>query len=64
MYIYIMLMQTMEAPVVWDAMILKLIPLACVDSLPSYGTNYFRQQWLRHWLDAYGPKPLPEPMVI
>ena len=28
-------------------MILKLIPLACVDSLPSDGTNYFRQQWLR-----------------
>ena len=33
----------------------EIVPLACVDSLPSNCTNYFRQQWLRHWLDAYAP---------
>ena len=33
----------------------EYVYLACVDSLPSNCTNYFRQQWLRHWLDAYAP---------
>ena len=33
----------------------EIVPLACVDSLPSNCTNYFHQQWLRHWHDAYTP---------
>ena len=35
--------------------ILKLFFLACVESLPSNSTNYFSEQWLRHWLDGYAP---------
>ena len=33
----------------------EYVPFACVDSLPSNCTDHFRQQWLRHWLDAYAP---------
>ena len=42
---------------------LILIPLTCINSLPSNGANYnhIRQKWLRRWLAAFGPKPLPEP---
>ena len=43
---------------------LKLVLLACVNSLPCKGDNYIRQQWLRWWLVAYSPKSLPEQMAI
>ena len=42
---------------------LKLYLLAFVNSPSSNGASHIRQQWLGWWLVAYGPKPLPEPMV-